>query len=687
MSDTYFAKQASQKIGNQLKSRIDRYYTFMSQSGIFRRQWRSNCHYFGVSPASNAQTDMIRSGGKSGQLAMIKVNHYRNLGQHLVQLTTSQKPSPQPVATNTDAQSQKQCTLAKGILDYYSRQKRIDRSLRDAAQLAVTGAQGFIQTTWDLDASGQQGDVKITVLPSCQVIRDPNKMSFQQLDWVITRHWMDRFVASDKFAPDQPLGQDNTGVVQASNPIRQKILSQNTKQNYDRQRMPMVNWMLNPQMFGQSDDIAIYHFWHKRDASLPDGRYVICLQDGTVLFDGDMPYAQIPVRRITTGDLIGTSFGYSPMFDLLVLQQAVDALYSAVATNQLTFGVQLIMAMKGQDIDYKQMARGLSFIQYSSPDGKPQPLNLTHTPKEVFQFIGQLQKVMETISGVNAVVRGDPPQSLKSGSALALVQAQAITFSSGLQSSYAHLVQDVYTDVINILKKFSTTKKVITIVGKYNRSMLQSFTGDSISKVNRVVVQVGSPLEQTVPGRMQIAQDLIQSGMITKPQEYMSIIKTGSLQSMLEGDHAQLILIRSQNQLLAQGKPVYAMVTDDHSLHIRQHRCVLATPQSRQDPALVSTITQHMMEHVAMLGDPMLQPLLQVLGQATMAPPGMPSQGGTNGPVKPQEKSSQPGQPKMPNLPKNPATKQPWNPQDGGNRQGPMDAANPTGGAGGGGAA
>jgi hypothetical protein len=55
------------------------------------------------------------------------------------------------------------------------------------------------------------------------------------------------------------------------------------------------------------------------------------------------------------------------MFDLLVLQEAIDALYSAVATNQMTFGVQLIMAMKGSDIDYKQMARGLSFIEYSNP--------------------------------------------------------------------------------------------------------------------------------------------------------------------------------------------------------------------------------------------------------------------------------------------------------------------------------
>jgi len=112
-------------IGTNLKEKIDQFYTFMNQSGIFRRQFRSISHYFGVSPSSSAQTDMIRSGGKSGQLAMVKVNHYRNIAQNLVQLTISQKPVPQPIATNSDASSQQQASLAKGILDYYSREKRI----------------------------------------------------------------------------------------------------------------------------------------------------------------------------------------------------------------------------------------------------------------------------------------------------------------------------------------------------------------------------------------------------------------------------------------------------------------------------------------------------------------------------------------------------------------------------------
>lgn len=663
-NDKYFGSLPTEQIGNELKNRVDQFYTFMNQSGIFRRQFRSISHYFGVSPSSNAQTDMIRSGGKSGQLAMMKVNHYRNLGQHLVQLTTSQKPNPQPVATNSDAKSQQQVSLAKGILDYYNREKRIERFVRDAAQLAIVCGDAFMQTTWNGD------DIKIQTIAASQVIRDPNKQEYGQLDWIITRQWTDRFKVADQYTPQQTQ-QDGTEVMISQ--VRQTILNQPTKLSYARNRMPMMNWMFMSDMFGRSDDIAVYSFWHKRTAGLKYGRYVLFLQDGTVLWDGPLQYRQIPVRRITPGNIAGTSFGYTPMFDLLVIQEAIDALYSAVATNQMTFGVQLIMAMKGSDIDFKQLSRGLSFIEYANPEAKPEPLNLTHTPAQVFQFISQLQKVMQTISGVNSVVRGNPQQSLKSGSALAMVQAQAISYMSGLQQSAINLQQDVFTDIINILKEYAQDEKTISIVGKYNRSQLIGFKGQDIKSINRIVVDVAGPMQQTVPGRMQIAQDLIQAGLIKKPEQYLAVIKTGNLDPLLQGENAQLILIKSQNQAVTQGKQLVALITDDHSLHIRQHRCVLATPQARQNVELVKAMQQHIASHVQFLSDPSLQPLFAVLGYNTLANAMMPQAGQGYG----QQPNSQ-GQ--GANLPKNPQTGKQWNPQNGG-----LDPQNPTGGNGGGG--
>lgn len=668
MAEKYFASLPTNEVGNELRDKVEKYYNFMYNSGIFRRQYRSIMHYYGVSPTTGAQTDMIRPGGKASQLSMVKINHFRNLAQNIIQLATSQRPSPQPVATNTDAKSQQQVSVAKGAVEYYNRLLRIDQLAREACEMAVVGGDGFMVTTWEDD------DICVKMLPSTEVIRDPTKSTYKQNDWVITRDWMDRFTAADKYAgpKNEVDGVEPSEIDADLDQVRERILSQPTKLTYVRARMSMLNWLFASELLEKSDDIAVYTLWHKRNSSVPNGRMIIFLEDGTVLYDGDLPFKHITVRRITPGELVGSSFGYTPMFDLLVIQEAIDALYSAVATNQMTFGVQLIMAMKGSDIDFKQLSKGLAFIEYANPDGKPEPLNLTHTPEEVFAFIGQLEKTMETISGVNSVVRGNPQESLKSGAALALVQSQAIQYMSGLQQSYVALLQDVYTDIVNILKQNVKSPKTISIVGKFNRSQLISFQGESISEIDRVTFDVAGALEQTVSGRLTIGENLINSGLIKSPEEYLAVLKTGTLEPMLEGPNAELILIKSENENVADGKEIVALITDDHSLHIREHRCVLATPEARTNPKIVQAMEEHITQHVMFLSDPTLQPLFAVLGYNTLAGAMMPEVG---------QGYSQNAGKGQPSMPKNPATGKEWNPEDGGLG----NAASPTGTKGGGG--
>ena len=133
----------------------------------------------------------------------------------------------------------------------------------------------------------------------------------------------------------------------------------------------------------------------------------------------------------------------------------------------------------------------------------------TSTPPEVFNFLNMLIQSAETISGVNSVTRGNPEASLKSGTALALVQSMSLQYISGLQQSYVKLIEDTGTAIIQILKDFATTPKVIALVGKNNRPLLKEFTGEQISSINRVVVDVGNPLSRTIAGRVQMAEQKI----------------------------------------------------------------------------------------------------------------------------------------------------------------------------------
>ena len=233
--------------------------------------------------------------------------------------------------------------------------------------------------------------------------------------------------------------------------LSEKIISAPSK--YDAEKSMMFEFT-NPYK-ENSDLVAVYEFYHRRSDSLPSGRLVSFIDDEVVLYDGPLPYKNVPIYRIAPGNFIGTVYGYSPAFDLLGLQEAVDALYSVIVTNQTTFGVQNILIPSGHNIAVSQLAGGMNVIEYDSQLGKPEALNLTATPPEIFNFIDKIERTMETISGVNQVARGDPAANLRSGNALALIQSMAIQFNSGLQNSYARLIENIGTGIINTLKELS----------------------------------------------------------------------------------------------------------------------------------------------------------------------------------------------------------------------------------------
>lgn len=693
MRKTYFALEKGDQLGKELVERWDAYVQYLRESGRWEQARRSHVANYGRSSNGGpARSDRVTRAGEAGELAAMKVNHFRNLAQHTLTLCTSQRPAPQPIATNSDSRTHQQVTLAHGLLDYYSREKRVERKLKAAAEAAILHSEGYIETEWDVqrgsvltkvkdpvtgeDVTIREGDLKFSTLTLADVARDPVRDVQDEQDWLTTRHWVNRFELLARFPEYEA-----------------EIL---TIPHSDADDLRFSTGALSSRTGLQylTDEIPVFRFFHRKTAAVPEGKLVQYLADGTVLSDTPLPYPTVPVRRICPAEELGTGYGYTPMFDLLVIQEAIDALYSIVLTNQSTFGVQTILVPAGHNLTYNQIARGLALLEYDSKLGKPEGLNLTFTPQEVFNFIRQLEEVMETLSGINSTVRGNPEASLKSGSALALVQSQAIQFSSGLQQSYAHLVEDVYTDALNILKAFAKTKRVVAIVGKHKRHMLRSFTGEDLDLVSRVVVDSGSALSKTASGRIQIAQDLLQNGLIKSPEQYLAVVMTGTLDPITEGDQAEMNLIREENEALSEGRQVGVTAIDKHRLHIEEHRAVLSSLDARDNPEVVQVAMEHIQAHITELkeADPALMALIGE--QSLMLPPPTPEEaaGGTppgGGPKLGADANKAAPQfgahsalpslappPLEPELPTNPLTGQRWNATDGGG----MTVAIPTGG-------
>jgi len=151
---------------------------------------------------------------------------------------------------------------------------------------------------------------------------------------------------------------------------------------------------------------------------------------------------------------------------------------------------------------------------------------------------------------------------------------------------------------------------------------MKEFTSDDLSSITRVIVDAGNALAQTTAGRVEMASQMMQMGIITTPEQYISVINTGKLETMTEGQNKELLLVRAERERLVDGStPVMAVLTDAHSLHIREHKAVLADPDLRMDADLVERTLAHIQEHLDILSNPAVANILTLLGEQPLGPP------------------------------------------------------------------
>ena len=622
-SNQYFAAKDASACANALLGKGETFFNLLRSNYYLdklQNMWRA---YYGAYVSDYiGYGHRVNFTGDQGELVQIPVNHFSNLARHIYTMITSSRPTMDARAVNTDYKSYAQTYLANQILDYYMREKKLEEVIKRATEMSIVLGTGYIKLAWNATAGEiydedpetgepiREGELEFSTPSPLDIVVDGTMENWNP-DWIMVRNFVNKYDLIAKY----PAYKD-------------KILGMKPKSDSNVYRLAV--WSND-----DTDLIPVFEFFHKVTEAMPDGRYMLFAADDCVFIDTKMPYRVMPVFRITPSEILGTPYGYSPMFDIFPIQEGINSLYSTIMTNQSAFGVQNVWMPENADIQVGSLQGAMNVIKSNV---KPEAINLTQTPAEVFQFLEMLITAAETISGVNSVARGNPEASLKSGTALALVQSQALQFMSGLQQSYVKLIEDVGTAVIQILKDFANTPKVVTLVGKNNRPLLKEFTGEQLSSINRVVVDMGNPLARTIAGRVQMAEQMMQMKIIKNAQQYFQVLNTGRLEAMYEGETDDLLLIKKENEDLLEGRNPLVSPMDKHSVHIDEHSAVLADPDLRSDPNFTKIVMDHIEQHLNMLRtvDPAL---LQIRGE-TPLPPLQPNNGNPPG--------GQPNQPQPP---------------------------------------
>ncbi len=332
----------------------------------------------------------------------------------------------------------------------------------------------------------------------------------------------------------------------------------------------------------ESDQVQIWKVFHMPTRAIPEGLEFSFLEDEPLGKPGPMRYRSMPVKRIMPAEYLLTPFGYTPGFDLQGPQEALNSEMSAILTNHRMGAVNRMWVDSNSDVDHRMITEDLALVQ---ADTRPEALQLGQTIPDVFKMADTIRQEMEFFSGINSVFRGQPEASLKSGSALALIDAKAVQYNSILMAAAHKHLEEICQHLIEVLQDFPDPNysRVYAISGKHKRAQVKHFTPGGIERIKRVQTRAVSPIMKTLSGRLELSTLLLQNNMIKTPEQLLTVIETGNIDPLTESETAQLSNIRQENSDLLEGEEVIASTLDDHVLHIREHSAVANSPDFRRD--------------------------------------------------------------------------------------------------------
>jgi hypothetical protein len=571
---------------------------YIVSSGLFKVMYKS-CEM----AQGGLRFHELLKGGKKGQYDLVRVNHYGNILTHTHLGITGERPSFSARAINGDFASRAQSEVCDGALEYYCSELKAEQRQNEAMLNMLDCGEAIRFQRWDPHAGRMidvqqnrpvyEGSIRDDVVHPVDLIRDWSLKKYVDSRWLIVRTRENRYDLAALYGDD--------------NEKREAILHA-TPERYGAVEGREIRLLKANSLTTQhdSDEIDVYYLLHDRTPSLPFGRWVKFIDGVTWLEDGDLEERGIKsihdcVIRVAAAEIKNVPAGYTFMWDLLALQQAVNIAESIALTSVNKFGMQHLSAPAGAIVSTRDVGEGLTLFELEGvTEGEIKGINLMALPDVVLELGDRWVTAMERISGVNSVTRGEPPAGVKAGAPMALLQAQFLSFSAGGQRAYVQMWEDSGTGYVRCFRHNVKQPRLAAIVGSGKAAYVKELVGSDLDGVDRVRCEISPYMARTPAGRMEMADKLLTAGAIDG-EEYMHVNQHGELNSILHKRTAEPNYIQRENEfLLDPSKPVPEVIDDDnHELHLAGHHELLFDPDVRDDPqkVILDRVLAHQTQH------------------------------------------------------------------------------------------
>lgn len=639
-----------------------------------QRAWRT---FYMRGKGGNCDNTTIQDAGNKGEVLRLHVARFGRLVRDHLTLVQQTKTSPDPMAKNSDTESQGQVKIGRGVIEHYRREFDLEGVKYERAMVAELCASSYLHVMWDAGAGEEalaevptdaatkaaspapapdsdadekqegneppakqkdEGEVKgrvrykgefvFSVRTPYEYAADRSKNQNRKLPrWTIIQEPANRYdllaaVAEEaEFAPTR----DTEAYAKLEHAIRNAPSWS--------ERLAELEYEADEDEY--DDCIPVYYVYYERTRSVPEGRQAIVIDEKNVFMDGPLGEPRTPVFRLSQGEvLFRDGEATTQNHDGLPIMDAIDAQMSVLLSNNANHGLARVLAPREANVDQTALDAGAATVNYDHLDKARNPVpppviwNPPANDPQLYQFYQLLGTDLDLVMGGSPVTRGDPEATKNdSGSKVAALFAAAQNVGSSFVAAVLRSEEEFYTFLIESLRVHATVPRVISIAGKSNSFEAMEFVNSDLENIQRVTVAEADPMRDTLPGRIAL-NEAIEGKTPEQQKQTVAVLQTGRLEPTVDPLEAPRLLMERENEwLLDASIPLedIPIGCENHADHWRSHELKALDPLVRRNPQLLMRIRQHQQQHVNKLtpGAPGFDPVaLALSGQQPLpAPP------------------------------------------------------------------
>lgn len=429
-----------------------------------------------------------------------------------------------PMSANDTANAK---ILERIIRDYLWPQLNIRVKLKKVIRSGLMRGKGFLKVTWDMMTNQEHGgEVAVDYIPWWEIVIDPQANNVDDARYIIharvmplseiVRRWPHKgwLVNPDPRYSDLP----DEGIYSAD--IDQPVIASSVGdlRRDDRARAMVIEcWIRDDTVelrkeFDEDSEEEV-----ERVVPLyPNGRLVI-VANGVVLTDVGNPYrdGKFPFVDFSCYETDDSPWDMGEVEQLEPIQRVMNILESRFVDNArlMTNTVWVKSADAGISSDKITNEEGAVYT-IKNPRARfervpPQPL-----PQHYFELYLQLQRNMETITGIHDVTQGRRPVGITAATAISLLQEAGQARIRDKARNLEDTIRKMGELIISRILQFYTPNRVIRLRGEDGQTQFVNFDPTMVDVGFDFIVEAGSSLQMNEQQRFQMAIELFRVGAI-----------------------------------------------------------------------------------------------------------------------------------------------------------------------------